>query len=136
MSNLKLRNAVINITNLRLRTLIGFNAEERVKTQDVVINIEISYDVTPEALQDRVHDALDYKAITKRVIGHVESHQFLLLEKLVADVLEICSEHPSVNRARVTADKPHALRYADSVSITLEHNVRQSSHLSLLKEAS
>ena len=37
--------ATINIRNLRLRTYIGFNPEERVKRQDVVINIEIDYRV-------------------------------------------------------------------------------------------
>ena len=35
--------AIINVRNLRLRTLIGFNPEERVKKQDVVLNIEIKY---------------------------------------------------------------------------------------------
>jgi D-erythro-7,8-dihydroneopterin triphosphate epimerase len=35
--------ATINIRNLRLRTLIGFNPEEMVKKQDVVLNIEIHY---------------------------------------------------------------------------------------------
>ena len=37
--------ATINIRNLRLRTLIGFNPEERVKKQEVVLNIEISYSI-------------------------------------------------------------------------------------------
>ena len=35
--------AIINIKNLRLRTLIGFNPDEKVKKQDVVLNIEIKY---------------------------------------------------------------------------------------------
>ncbi|WP_350609694.1 dihydroneopterin aldolase, partial [Pseudoalteromonas sp. 41-MNA-CIBAN-0057] len=36
-------NAIINVTNLRLRTFIGFNPDEREKKQDVVINLEIHY---------------------------------------------------------------------------------------------
>lgn len=113
--------ATIRISNLRLRTYIGFNPEERIKQQDVVINIEISYEVDQGILDDDVHAALDYKVITKKVINHVGDGEFLLLEKLVADVLVICSEHPTVKRARVTIDKPHALRFADSVSLTLEY---------------
>ncbi|MCW8883988.1 MAG: dihydroneopterin triphosphate 2'-epimerase, partial [Motiliproteus sp.] len=42
------------------------------------------------------------------------------LEKLVSDVLEICSDHEWVQYAKVTIDKPHALRFADSVSLSLE----------------
>ena len=106
--------AIINVRNLRLRTLIGFNPEERVKKQDVVLNIEIKYALDNGVLQDKVDDALNYKVITKKVIEYVEQGQFLLLEKLVSDVLGICSEHPSVDSARVTIDKPHALRFADS----------------------
>ncbi len=128
--------AIINITNLRLRTYIGFNDEEREKKQDVVINIEIRYAVNEEALQDAVEQALNYKTITKRVIALVEAGRFLLLERLVKDVLAICCEHPDVRSARVTIDKPHALRFADSVSLTLEYEADQKAHLTVLEKVS
>ncbi|MCF2910901.1 MULTISPECIES: dihydroneopterin triphosphate 2'-epimerase [Pseudoalteromonas] len=113
--------AIINITNLRLRTFIGFNQEEREKKQDVVINIEIHYPADAECLfHDEVGHALNYKTITKAVIAKVEDGHFLLLEKLVADILTECHQHPDVSYAKVRVDKPHALRFADSVSLTLE----------------
>ena len=55
-------------------------------------------------------------------IKYFENGRFLLLEKLVADVLEICCEHEWVSYARVKIDKPHALRFADSVSLSLENH--------------
>ena len=128
--------AIINIKNLRLRTLIGFNPDERVKKQDVVLNIEIKYTIDNEVLQDNVDEALNYKTITKKVIRHVEEGQFLLLEKLVSDVLNICSEYPGVRFARVTIDKPHALRFADSVSLTLEYDASLTSVYPVLEKAS
>ena len=67
-------------------------------------------------------DALNYKTITKKIISTVENGRFLLLEKLVGDVLDICAEPAEVTKARVTVDKPHALRFADSVSLTMEYN--------------
>ncbi|GAB2580345.1 MULTISPECIES: dihydroneopterin triphosphate 2'-epimerase [Nitrincola] len=115
-------NAIIKITNLRLRTYIGFNPDEREKKQDVVINAEIHYPTSRDCLSDNVSAALDYKQITKKVIQHVEEGQFLLLEKLVADVLQICAEPACVTHAQVTVDKPHALRFADSVSLTLQYH--------------
>jgi D-erythro-7,8-dihydroneopterin triphosphate epimerase len=128
--------ATINIRNLRLRTFIGFNPEERAKQQDVVINIEIRYRVPRSALRDEVEGALDYKILTKRVIRHVEDGRFLLLERLVADVLGICSGHPSVVHSRVTIDKPHALRFADSVSLTLEYQADEANGRRFLEKAS
>lgn len=117
--------AEIEIRNLRLRTYVGFNPEEREKQQDVVINIRIDYALSDGILADEVGSELNYKTITKAVISHVEQGRFLLLEKLAADVLAICSEHREVRRARVSVDKPHALRFADSVAITLNYDADQ-----------
>lgn len=128
--------ATINIRNLRLRTFIGFNPEETEKQQDVVINIEIVYCISDYALDDHVEEALNYKTIAKKVIHHVENGRFLLLEKLVADVLEICSERPEVFHSRVTIDKPHALRFADSVSLTLEYRCEETKQIRHLEKVS
>jgi D-erythro-7,8-dihydroneopterin triphosphate epimerase len=111
--------ARINISNLRLRTYIGFNPEERSKQQDIVINAEIHYRADTAMHSDSADDALNYKLITKRMIRHVEGGRFQLLEKLTADLLAIAAESERVSYAEVRVDKPHALRFADSVSITL-----------------
>lgn len=128
--------ATINITNLRLRTYIGFNPEERVKKQDVVLNIRISYRPNPSVLEDQVDGALNYKTITKAIIRQVEDGRFLLLEKLVSDVLLTCSSHPDVIHASVTIDKPHALRFAESVSLTLEYRKNAHQTIKPLEKAS
>ena len=109
----------IRIKNLRLRTYVGFNEEEQEKRQDVVINIRVDYDALAAARADSVEQALDYKTITKQVIAHVENNRFLLLEKLVNDVLELVTAHAPVRHVEVEVDKPHALRFSDSVSLTM-----------------
>jgi len=119
-----MHNAIINIKNLRLRTLIGFNPEELQKQQDVVINAEIHYPADLACETDNESDAVNYKVITKEMIQLVETGSFKLLEKLAADLLDIAMTHPSVEYARVSVDKPHALRFADSVSITMENKRR------------
>ena len=98
-------NAIINVTNLRLRTFIGFNPEEREKKQDVVINLEIHYPADDACKTDEVDQALNYKVITKEVINLVEQGHFLLLEKLVAEILAVCHTHPSVHYAKARVDK-------------------------------
>ena len=131
-----LTDATINIRNLRLRTYIGFNPDEKEKKQDIVINIEINYTIDEAVLSDHVDGALNYKDITKQIIMLVENGRFLLLEKCVADILQVCSKHSSVNYARVTVDKPHALRFADSVSLSLEHYADRSQKLNQMEKAS
>ena len=121
-------NAIITITNLRLRTFIGFNEEEQTKQQDIVINAEIHYPANNLCLADDVGNALNYKTICKKIIHHVESGRFLLLEKLTSDVLGICIDHSWVRYAKVKIDKPHALRFADSVSITLSYEAEHDNN--------
>ena len=130
------KTATIRISNLRLRTFIGFNPEEMEKMQDVVINIDIRYRLSNAALDDRVEGALNYKTITKQVISHVENGRFLLLEKLVGDVLDICSQAPEIIHSSVTIDKPHALRFADSVSLTLEYEAERATSVRHLEKVS
>jgi len=110
----------IHIKDLRLRTFIGFNEEEQRKRQDVVINIRIDYDALSAARGDQVDEALNYKIITKEVIAHVEDNRFLLLEAMVNDLVEIVMAHQAAQRVEVEVDKPHALRFSDSVSLTME----------------
>ncbi|MFT5718762.1 MAG: D-erythro-7,8-dihydroneopterin triphosphate epimerase [Oleiphilaceae bacterium] len=112
-------NATINIENLRLRTFIGFNPDELIKQQDIIINALIEFDATKPSISDDEKDTLDYKVITKAIIKHVESGKFRLVEKLNADIVAIIMANTQVLKTHVRVEKPHALRFADSVSISL-----------------
>ena len=128
--------ATIRIKNLRLRTFIGFNEEEKKKKQDIVINIDIRYSIQNGVYDDKVQSALNYKTITKAVINLVEENRFLLLEKLTADILQLCSQNPAVQHAVVQVDKPHALRFADSVSLSIEYDANVHYQTLKLEKAS
>jgi len=119
--------ARIKVKNLLLRTFIGFNPEELVNKQDVIINFEIETDISNEALEvDEPVDILDYKTITKRVITLVQDGRFKLLEVLTQKILDLILEDKKAKWAKVEVDKPHALRFAESVSLVMERS--QESH--------
>ena len=87
-----------------------------------MINVRIQYQASDATHSDQMKDALNYRTITKRIIELVENNRFSLLEKLTSDVLQIAAEHEWVSFAEVEIDKPHALRFADSVSLCLSCN--------------
>lgn len=113
--------ATIYIKNLRLRTYIGFNEEEKTKKQDVVVNISLRYDASVAANSDSVADACNYKVLTKQIITLVEDKSFDLLEKMASDIIALIAQVDKVLAANVEIDKPHALRFADSVSVAMEY---------------
>ncbi|RTR05273.1 dihydroneopterin triphosphate 2'-epimerase [Halomonas nitroreducens] len=111
--------ATIRIKNLRLRTHIGIKEEEIRNRQDVVINAVIRYRAEKAVAFNHIEQALNYRTITKQVIAHVEENRFLLLERMTREVLDLIMSFEQVLTAQVEIDKPYALRFADSVSITL-----------------
>jgi FolB domain-containing protein len=113
----------IQIKDLLLRTIIGINAEERRARQDVAINIVLHADTRAAGASDDIDDAVNYRTITKRVIGLVEESQFYLVEKLAAEIAAICLEDPRVEAVTVRVEKPGALRFARSVGVEI-HRTR------------
>ena len=111
--------ARIRVKDLRLRTYIGIKEEEINNKQDVLINLTILYPAVDAVRDNDIDHALKYRTITKAIIAHVEGNRFALLERLTQEILDLVMSHESVRYAEVEVDKPHALRFAESVSITL-----------------
>lgn len=111
--------ARIRVKNLRLRTFIGIKEEEINNRQDVVVNATILYPADDAVVINEIEHALNYRTITKAIISHVESNRFALLERMTQEILDIVMHNEQVRYAEVEVDKPHALRFSESVSITL-----------------
>lgn len=111
--------ARIRVKNLRLRTYIGINEDEILNKQDVLINLTVLYKAIDAVRDNDIDTALNYRTVTKAVIAHVENNRFSLLERMTQEILDLVMSRPSVEYAEVEVDKPHALRFAESVSITL-----------------
>ena len=111
--------ATIKIKNLKLRAIVGINSWERHTKQNIIINVMIDYDAALAAKTDRIEDTIDYKTIKKNIIKEVEHSKYFLLEKLTAQILNLVMENKKVRAVTVEIDKPKALRFADSVSVTL-----------------
>jgi D-erythro-7,8-dihydroneopterin triphosphate epimerase len=111
--------ARIRVKDLRLRTYIGINEDEILNKQDVLINLTVFYRAIDAVRANDIDTALNYRTLTKAVIAHVENNRFNLLERLTQELLDLVMSRPEVDYAEVEVDKPHALRFAESVSITL-----------------
>ena len=112
----------ILIKDLHLRTIIGINEEERRNRQDVLINVTLYADTRAAGASDDIDDAVNYRTITKQIIGLVEGSRFYLVEKMCAEITDICLSDPRVERASIRVEKPGALRFARSVGIEIERS--------------
>lgn len=111
----------IIIKDLLMRGIIGINPDERVKRQDILVNIVLHADISRAAETDDIEYAVNYKTISKQVIERVEEGSDFLVEKLVTDLARmILVDHPAVQKVQVRVEKPGALRFAQSVGIEIE----------------
>lgn len=109
----------IRVKNLLLRAIIGINKEERYKKQDILINLKILVKNSSLFREDALEPDFNYKVLTKQIISSVENSEFFLLERLTSFILNQIMENDHVVEASVEVDKPHALRFSESVSVQM-----------------
>ena len=108
----------ILIKDLLTRGIVGINDWEREKLQDILVNLEIDYDLNQAGLTDDIKDTLNYKALTKSIIKHIENNKPYLVEKLATDIANIAIKQGAL-KVKVRVEKPMALRFADSVGVEI-----------------
>lgn len=111
----------IHIRDLSVPGIIGINPDERVTKQQVLVNATLWVDTRAAAASDAIDDAANYRTVTKALIAHIEQGKPMLVERLVAELVDICFEtEPLVQVVEMTVEKPGALRHARSVGITIK----------------
>jgi len=115
---------IVYIRDLRIDTTIGIYDWEREVRQTVSLDLEMATDISAAARSDDIQYALNYKAVAKRIIAHVESSDCLLVERLAEEVADLVLAEFPVPWLRLRLSKPGALRGARDVGILIERGVR------------
>jgi len=111
---------IVYIRDLKIDTVIGiFDWERRIR-QTISIDLEMATDIRRAAASDDIKDALDYKAVSKRLIAFVSASEFLLVEKLSEEVASIVLNEFNVPWLRLRLSKPGAIRGSQDVGIIIE----------------
>jgi dihydroneopterin aldolase len=115
---------IVFIEKLRIDTVIGIYDWERQVRQTVALDLEMAFDNTRPAASDKIDDALDYKAVSKRLIAFVEASSFGLVETLAERCAEIVRNEFGVAWVRLKLRKPGAVRGAKAVGVLIERGRR------------
>ena len=110
----------IFLRGLEIECIIGFIEWERRIKQTVVIDLELPVDCARAAQSDDVVDTVDYKKVSKRIIGFVETSEFKLVETLAHKMAMLIIEEFGVEWVRLSVNKPGAIRGSRDVGISLE----------------
>jgi len=108
------------IKDLVARGVIGVNDWERVKPQEILINIVLFGDLSQPGVTDNIDDSINYRTIAKGAQSLAENCQRQTVEALAADIAAFCLETAGVQKAVVRVEKPGAVRFAASVGVEIE----------------
>lgn len=111
---------IVFIEDLRIETIIGIYDWEREIRQVISIDLEMAADNTRPAATESIDDALNYKAVAKRLIQFVGESEFQLVETLAERIAEIVRNEFGVTWLRLKLSKPGAVTGSRAVGVIIE----------------
>lgn len=115
----------VYIRGLEVRSILGIHDWERRERQTIRIDVEMATDVRPAAASESIEDALDYRAVAKAVLAHVEEHHYFLVETLAERLAELIRTRFHVPWVRLRVGKPGAVRFSEEVGVVIERGTRE-----------
>jgi len=111
--------ARIDINNLSMRGYIGVLEDEMMYKQDLRISLTLLYDASEAVNNNDVDAAVNYQHVVDALMPHVENERFALLERLAQELLNKVMAFDAVRFARIKVERLLALRFTESVAVTL-----------------
>jgi dihydroneopterin aldolase len=115
---------IIFLRGLKIETIIGIYDWERRIRQTILLDLELATDTRRAAATDSIDDALDYKALSKRVTAFVEGSEFFLVETLAERITGLILEEFPTPWVRLSLNKKGAISGASDVGVIIERGSR------------
>ena len=115
---------IVYIKALRADTVIGVYDWERDIRQTVLLDLEMASDNRRAASNDRIEDAVDYDAISTRVLAFIEGSKFQLIETMAEQIAALVMDEFQIPWLRLKLSKPGAVAQADDVGVLIERGER------------
>ncbi|MDA6066903.1 dihydroneopterin aldolase [Idiomarina abyssalis] len=117
---------VVSIEGLTIETIIGVYDWEKEKKQQLVLDIQMSWDNQRAATTDDIDDALDYAQVSERVSAWVAEKPRQLIETVAEGVATLILNEFGVQNVEVRVAKPGAVPNAKNVAVTVRRSVFDS----------
>lgn len=115
---------IVYIRELQVETIIGIYDWERNVKQVVSLDLEMATDIRKSAASDHIDDTLNYKAVAKRLISHIEGSDYQLVETLAEACAQIVLDEFDVPWLKLRLSKPGAIRGSTDVGVIIERGER------------
>lgn len=111
---------IVFIRGLRIQTRIGIHDWEKQIDRPIVLDLELATEVARGAASDRIEDALDYEAVTKRLTEFVSGSHYELVETLAERCADLLMDEFAIPWVRIVLNKPGAVGAGVDVGVIIE----------------
>jgi dihydroneopterin aldolase len=109
----------IFIRQLAVKTTIGVYEWEKKIKQQLLIDLEMSCDITHAGQSDNLDDTIDYAQVASMITEFVEQNAFELIEKVAEGISAIILTDFAVSTVTITLQKPGAVKNAQTVGVKI-----------------
>ncbi len=108
----------IHIEGLEVLALIGVYGWEREHQQRLIVDVELSADLSMAAQTDDVDNTLNYAEIAQGIREFAAKSQYKLIEALASHMVDwLLKSFPKLKRVRLKLSKPDILANARNVAV-------------------
>ncbi len=110
------------IDQLRIPAIVGVFDTERTQTQDIIIDLHVSADLSDAAVEDNLTHTVDYAAVRESLIEFVTLSRYHLLEALADNIAGMLFSQYPINWLRLKINKPEVFSDVKGIGIIIERS--------------
>ena len=95
----------LNLAQCHFNCHIGITEEERVKTQPIIIDIELHLNTKTAGRSGELHDSLDYRLAHEAVKTLVEKKSFTLIEAMAEETAALLLRDFKIEKVQIRVQK-------------------------------
>ena len=110
----------IFLSEVKVQTKLGVPAWERMLAQTIILDIEISYDLSRACQTDAIEDTIDYGLVVARIRETLTEHSFQLVEALAEHCCQLIMQEFGALRVKIKVAKPNILLGLKALGVVIE----------------
>lgn len=112
----------IFLEQVKVQTKLGVPEWERMVAQTVILDIEISYDLSKSCQSDTIEDTIDYGLVVNRIHETLTKNSFKLVEALSEHICQLILKEFKAESVKVKAAKPAILPGLKTLGVVIERH--------------
>lgn len=112
----------IFLEQVKVQTKLGVPDWERMVPQTIILDIEISYDLSKSCQSDAIEDTIDYGQVVSRIRETLTEHSFKLVEALAEHICQMILREFGGLSVKVKVAKPAILPGLKALGVVITRN--------------